>query len=334
VGQVQPSRSLSGTQRVGVCAAAAVAAATLLFAFPLDQFSASVRGGDAFDYLRLASNLLHHGVFSDSPHGPFDANVLRSPGYPAFLAALQAVGLGSVAALRAVQLVLLGCTGFVIGAVALRLASERAAVIATVATATYLPLVWATTETMTESVAALGLAAFTLLLLIARERTGSRAMRAWALAGLVLALTAYVRPTALALAIPVSIAIWCDTRSLAAAAVFASVAGLAVAPWAVRTSLAAHTPVALEVGAGAGRYASAQQNRGKLPIPLDGNGWLAFKQTSRRLSLISVGILGRYLARVHEQVLGRPLYVTERVELPSDGAISDAEAHQRRVLTS
>ena len=32
------------------------------------------------------------------------------------------------------------------------------------------------------------------------------------------------------------------------------------------------------------------------------------------VQLISVGILGRYLARVHEQVLERPLYVVDRVE--------------------
>jgi hypothetical protein len=31
------------------------------------------------------------------------------------------------------------------------------------------------------------------------------------------------------------------------------------------------------------------------------------------VQLISVGILGRYMARVHEQVLRRPLYVTDEV---------------------
>ena len=30
------------------------------------------------------------------------------------------------------------------------------------------------------------------------------------------------------------------------------------------------------------------------------------------VQLMSVGILGRYLARVHEQVLGRPLYLVAR----------------------
>ena len=43
------------------------------------------------------------------------------------------------------------------------------------------------------------------------------------------------------------------------------------------------------------------------------------------VQLISVGILGRYLARVHEQTLGRPLYVVSRV-VRSGGGSSAASA--------
>jgi dolichol-phosphate mannosyltransferase len=35
------------------------------------------------------------------------------------------------------------------------------------------------------------------------------------------------------------------------------------------------------------------------------------------VQLISVGILGRYLARVHEQTLRRPLYLVDRVVEPA-----------------
>lgn len=38
------------------------------------------------------------------------------------------------------------------------------------------------------------------------------------------------------------------------------------------------------------------------------------------MQLISIGILGRYLARVHEQVLRRPLYLVDRVVGPGDGS--------------
>jgi dolichol-phosphate mannosyltransferase len=43
------------------------------------------------------------------------------------------------------------------------------------------------------------------------------------------------------------------------------------------------------------------------------------------VQLVSVGILGRYLARVHEQTLGRPLYVVDRVA-GSSAASGDAPA--------
>jgi polyisoprenyl-phosphate glycosyltransferase len=46
------------------------------------------------------------------------------------------------------------------------------------------------------------------------------------------------------------------------------------------------------------------------------------------VQLISVGILGRYLARVHDQALGRPLYVVERVVDPGllDGESPDVSS--------
>ena len=36
------------------------------------------------------------------------------------------------------------------------------------------------------------------------------------------------------------------------------------------------------------------------------------------IQLITVGILGRYLARVHEEGLRRPLYLVDRVVPPED----------------
>ncbi len=50
------------------------------------------------------------------------------------------------------------------------------------------------------------------------------------------------------------------------------------------------------------------------------------------VQLISIGILGRYLARVHEQTLERPLYLVSRVVAPSgrpDVASRDASGHMR-----
>lgn len=270
-------------KRLGLYVALALLGETALLA-ALHQLGAPVRGGDGYEYLKLAFNLAHHHVFSDSPRAPFDANVLRAPGYPALLAVLQALGLGSLQAIRLVQLAQLGLAAWITGLLAAGIEGRRAGTIAALATATYLPLVWMTTEQMTEVAAALGFALLALLSMTARRCSGRRAVTLWALAGLTLAATAYVRPTALGLAIPAAVCIAVDTRRVACGAVFALAVAAAVAPWAVRTSLDAHRLVALQVGTGAGRYASAEQYLGRLPTPLDGTGWLAFKRVSRHLS--------------------------------------------------
>ena len=41
---------------------------------------------DSFGYRQLGLNLLRYGVFSRSPHPPFEFEIFRAPGYPAFLA--------------------------------------------------------------------------------------------------------------------------------------------------------------------------------------------------------------------------------------------------------
>ena len=45
------------------------------------------------------------------------------------------------------------------------------------------------------------------------------------------------------------------------------------------------------------------------------------------VQLICVGIIGRYLARVHEESLGRPLYLTSRVV---GSATDQADRHAGR----
>jgi dolichol-phosphate mannosyltransferase len=42
------------------------------------------------------------------------------------------------------------------------------------------------------------------------------------------------------------------------------------------------------------------------------------------IQLVSIGVLGRYLAHVHDQVLGRPLYLVSRVV--ASGEQPDVEA--------
>jgi len=42
--------------------------------------------------------------------------------------------------------------------------------------------------------------------------------------------------------------------------------------------------------------------------------------------LVSIGILGRYLARVHTQALDRPLYLVAEVQPPREPALPGADA--------
>jgi hypothetical protein len=44
------------------------------------------------------------------------------------------------------------------------------------------------------------------------------------------------------------------------------------------------------------------------------------------IQLVSIGVLGRYLAHVHDQVLGRPLYLVSRVVASGEQPSSEAPA--------
>lgn len=65
---------------------------SLVFKLAIFFLAASVNPGgilpneDALEYQQLAENLVHSGVFSRSPKGPFHAETIRTPGYPLFLA--------------------------------------------------------------------------------------------------------------------------------------------------------------------------------------------------------------------------------------------------------
>jgi 4-amino-4-deoxy-L-arabinose transferase-like glycosyltransferase len=48
---------------------------------------------DSALYIKLAENIVDHQVFSESSAAPFEAQVFRTPGYPAFLAALTSLGM-------------------------------------------------------------------------------------------------------------------------------------------------------------------------------------------------------------------------------------------------
>ncbi len=70
----------------------------LVIALKIGMFWYFVKYGQFVDndsalYIKLAENLINHQVFSESSVAPFEAQVFRTPGYPAFLAGLTILGM-------------------------------------------------------------------------------------------------------------------------------------------------------------------------------------------------------------------------------------------------
>src|SRR3954451_15261191 len=244
-----------------------------------------ILGGDGPGYELLAQNMVHHGVFSGVDQAPYTPSVYRSPGYPAIIAALEAVGLGSTVMVRVVQFALLGLTGWVGGLIALRLAGRRTggaallalrlagrrtAVVAAGLRTTYLPLVWLATYQLTEVSAGLVGAVLALLLLRVRD-ADTPALWLWAAAGLTLAVGAYIRPSFMLLIAPVAaLAVltggggWRSRTRWIGPVVMSAVFVAALLPWTARNLALTDRLVPLSAASGGSLYASAAQYHGDI----------------------------------------------------------------------
>jgi hypothetical protein len=293
-------------------------------AYPLAAYGARSRptADDEHIYLRYASNLFHHGAFSLSTSSPFRPSVLRTPGYPAFLAALKAVGLGGQHWVIAVQLALIG-----IAAVATYLVVEDvtsnaiAASAAAVATILYLPLLEYSAFYLSE-VLAYSLAAVVTALLLARSPRAARlSVARFAVAGLLLGCLGLVRAEYLLVGVPlvlVVILLRADTTArrglcvVAAALAFLVVTG----PWMGRNAALVDQPLPGGANDGASLYASALQYKGTISPKFTQAEWRVFLADIARID-------GPAQARVHTQGRTRDA----RLELAANAA-------QRRAASS
>ena len=209
-------------------------------------------GGDAVEYDIIATRLLEHGVFRTPDHGlPHGEYAVRTPGYPAFLAATYWAGdrgFGSkFALLRPIQIALDLGTLLLVFALARRLAGRRQALLAALLYAAYPSFWWAASVAYTETLTIFLWAAALVLLTIGFERRRGRAFIA---AGIILGLAALIRPTGQAFALFLLIAlVWVygvrNTRWLWHFAAFAVAFAAVTTPWVVRNSLIFHRPVGL-----------------------------------------------------------------------------------------
>jgi membrane protein implicated in regulation of membrane protease activity len=245
-----------------------------------------ILGGDGPGYEVMAQNLIHHGVFSGVDQAPYPASVYRSPGYPAIIAALELVGLGSTVTVRVVQFALLGLTGWVVGLIALGVAGRRTAVVAAVLCTTYLPFVWLSTYQLTEVSAGLAGAVLVLLLLKARDAEPPSPLL-WAAAGLTLAVGAYIRPSFMLLVAPVAaLAVltgrggWGSRARWIGPVIMSAVFVAVLLPWTARNLALTDRLIPLSAASGGSLYASAAQYNGDISYQFNDADWQAFAAQS------------------------------------------------------
>ena len=251
---------------LGVAGVVALELVVLLFAFGIADDP--VVPGDGPLYAALGHNLADHGTFSaTSP--PVDAEVFRTPGYPAVLAVLYLVGGGSEAVVRAAQVVLVGLTALAVGWLARGLLAAPVATVAALMAIGYLPLVLFSVLHLTEVLATLLVTGVVAAVLQARAGT-QRAWAWWAAATVASAALALVRPSALAVFAVVPLATLTTGPAPLARRVgwaAATVGGflLLLVPWAARNHAVTGHLLPLGAGSGTSLYASAEQYAGRSP---------------------------------------------------------------------
>ncbi|MDP1571544.1 MAG: glycosyltransferase family 39 protein [Vicinamibacterales bacterium] len=191
---------------------------------------------DQGGYKMLGEGLARTGTFTRYPDAPaFVPEVLRTPGYPVFVAAVYRVfGVGNDLAVVIAQAFVFAALCLLVYALARRVADERLALGAAALTALYPPLPHFGALVLTElwtTFAATGA-----MLLVVRAAQDRR-LRDFALAGVLLSATTLVRPVFillpffLAVAVPILVPAQRDRRALAGWAALALAAALTMVPW-------------------------------------------------------------------------------------------------------
>jgi 4-amino-4-deoxy-L-arabinose transferase-like glycosyltransferase len=152
--------------------------------------------GDSLEYFRWAGNLTFEGVFSGDTRSPPEPSAFRAPLFPAILSVLMmATGLdGFLTAARLLQLVIFALSAAVVFGLAQAIFGLRPAVIAGLVFAVYFPLVYSSTQLVTENVAVLLLASSLLAFQLWARR---KALILLVVSGLLLGLGVLTRPNLL-----------------------------------------------------------------------------------------------------------------------------------------
>ena len=158
--------------------------------------------GDGVVYARMATNLLEHGVFSDDEEEPVRPTMIRTPGYPIFLAgAYYVFGEGNNTAVRIVQAVFDTATCIVAALLAGMWTSvrrQRRAALWTYILASLCPfLVIYTATILSETLTTFFMAALALTATLGlRSSHWQRSGLWWAVSGLICGAAVMLRPDA------------------------------------------------------------------------------------------------------------------------------------------
>lgn len=191
---------------------------------------------DQGGYQRLGEVLATTGEFTRYPDAAvFVPEVIRTPGYPAFVAVVYLLfGVGNQMAVVVCQAVVFAVLCLIVLAVTRRVAGERVAIGAALLTALFSPLPYfgalALTELWTAFIA-------TLAMLVCVRAAQTKSLGLYALAGVLFSATTLVRPAFvllpffLAASVPILIRDQRDRPALRGWAALVLAAGLTMTPW-------------------------------------------------------------------------------------------------------
>ena len=222
---------------------------------------------DQAGYQRLGEVLALTGRFTRYPDSPtFIPEVIRTPGYPAFVALVYRLfGIGNQMALVIAQAFVFAGLCVIVFAVSRRIMSKRAALLAALLTALFAPFPYfgalAVTELWTTFV-------MTLAMLACWRAVQTGRVAVYAVAGMLFSLTTLIRPAFvllpffLAVAVPILVPEQRQRRALAGWAALSIAALITLAPWfAYNYAHLGRVTLSPAGGIGRGLWGAAWQGR-------------------------------------------------------------------------
>lgn len=214
----------------------ALAHAALYIVYQAPDREAMVNWSDQRGYQRLAESLATSGQFTRyAGTDTFAPEVLRTPGYPAFVAVIYKLfGVGNNTAVAIAQAFVFAAICLLVFALVRRAWNPRAALLAAALTALYSPMPYFGALVLTEPWTTLVATAAMVMVLRAAK---SGALRDFAVAGVLLSATTMVRPAFVlmpfffAMAVPVLVRTQRTVPQLKGWGVLTLTAALTLVPW-------------------------------------------------------------------------------------------------------